>query len=387
MRIAFIGQKGIPAFSGGVERHVEEISARLAERGHEVFVYVRNNYTDKKMKKYRGVNLIHLSSISTKNLDTISHTFLATIHAIFQKYDIVHYQSIGPASLSWLYKIFRKNTPLVATFHCQDYYHQKWGFWASNYLRFGEFVTCNIPDKTIVVSKKLQKWAKLSHAATAEMITNGADINEYPGSDKLARWDLKEKRYILYGGRFIKHKGIHYLIEAFKQLENTNKSPNNFKLAIIGDGFHSDDYVKYVKFISEGRKNIIFTGSQYGENLKQLYSNAYIFVQPSETEGLSIALLEAMSHGTAVLTSDIEENIEVINGAGFSFEKGNIEDLKEKLAYLLNNPQLVGKLGILCQERVKNEYGWDEAIRKTERIYNELLHLKKKKLYEREVEI
>ena len=90
MKIAFIGQKGIPAKSGGVENHVEEVAARLAQKGHEVFVYVRNNYTEKNLEDYRGIKLVHLPSISTKHLDAISHTLFATIHALFQKYDVIH---------------------------------------------------------------------------------------------------------------------------------------------------------------------------------------------------------------------------------------------------------------------------------------------------------
>src|SRR4030042_6607900 len=105
MKIAFIGQKGIPASLGGVEKHVEEIATRMAKSDHEVFVYARHNYTDKNFKEYKGVKLIHLPNIPTKHLDAISHTFLATLHALFQKYDIIHYQAIGPTSLSWIVKL------------------------------------------------------------------------------------------------------------------------------------------------------------------------------------------------------------------------------------------------------------------------------------------
>lgn len=381
MRIAFIGQKGIPVIFGGVERHVEEISTRMASLGHEVFVYVRNNYTDKNLKEYKGVKLIHLPNIPTKHLDAISHTFLASIHALFQKYDVIHYQAIGPSSLSWIVKFFSPKSTVIATYHCKDYMHQKWGRLAKVYLRLSEKLACKVPDKTIASSKDLAQHAKKKYNVEAEVIANGANLLYNEKSDKLSRWGLKEKRYILYVGRFVKHKGIHYLIEAFKKLENTNKLSNNFKLVIVGEGFHTDDYVKYLKTISEGRNNIIFTGSQTGEDLDQLFSHAYLFVQPSEYEGLSLVLLEAMGYGLPILSSDIKENTEVIKDTGFIFKSKNVDDLKEKLAYILNKPLEAEEKGKLAKARIQKEYSWDTIVKRTIELYWKAIDKKKKLSY------
>lgn len=377
MKIAFIGQKGIPANIGGVERHVEEIATRMVKSGHEVFVYVRNNYTAKNLKEYKGIKLIHLPNIPTKHLDAISHTFLATIHALFQNYDVVHYQAIGPSFLSWLVKIFKRKTVLLSTFHCQDYFHQKWGWFARTSLKFGEYVTCTIPDKTIVVSKELANYAKNKYQTESVIIPNGAGVNYTSKTNKLYQWGIRENKYILNVGRLIKHKGVHYLIEAFKQLEDTGKLPNGFKLVIVGDGFHTDDYVKYLKTISENRDNIIFTGTQSGENLFQLFSHAYLFVQPSEYEGLSVVLLEAMGYGLAPLVSDINENMEAIRDAGASFKTKDVQDLRNKLAYLLNRPSEVERLGRIAKERAEKEYSWDSITEKTIEVYKNALNNKK----------
>jgi len=377
MKIAFIGQKGIPAIQGGVEKHVEELSVRLAKQGHEVFVYVRNNYTDKRIKEYNGVRLIHLPSISSKNLDAISHTFLATIHAIFKHYDIIHYQAIGPSSLSFLIRIFKPFTLLISTFHCQDYYHQKWGWLAGTYLRFGEYITCKIPHTTIVISNILKKYVKKYYNRDAIVIPNGAEANPTKKDQLLKFWNLKKKNYIISVSRLIRHKGIHYLIEAFKQLEDTNKVPNNFKLVIVGDGFHTDDYVNYLKTISIGRKNIIFTGSQTGNNLEQLFSHAYLFVQPSESEGLSLSLLEAMGYGIAPLVSNIPENLDPMEGCGFSFENKNVEGLRDKIAYLLAKSEEVEMMGLLAKEKARKQYSWDSIAIKTAQVYEELISKKR----------
>lgn len=377
MRIVFIGQKGIPAKSGGIEKHAEEVAIRMAAMGHEVFAYVRNNYTNKELREYKGIKLIHLPSISTKHLDAISHTFFATIHALFSNYDVIHYHGIGPSLLSWIIKICKPKTALVATFHCQDYFHQKWGKFAQMSLKLGEFVTCKVPDKTIVVSKSLAQYAKDVYKIEAEIIPNGAEISYSEKIEALSKWGIRDKKYILSVGRLIKHKGVHYLIEAFKQLEDSSKIPNNFKLVIVGEGFHTDEYVNYLHTISEGRDNIVFTGAQQGEILEQLFSHAYLFVQPSESEGLSIALLEAMGYGLAPLVSDIKENLEPIADAGFSFKSKNVQDLRDKLAYLLNRNAEVAQIGKKAKQRISMEYSWDSIAQKTINLYKEIKANKK----------
>lgn len=372
MKIAFIGQKGIPAKFGGVETHAQELAVRLVGLGNEVFVYVRNNYTDKNIKEYKGVKLIHLPSIATKNFDAITHTFLATIHSIFCRYDVVHFHAIGPSSLAWIIKIFSPKTILVATFHCQDYLHQKWSLFARTYLRFGEKIANTVPDKTIVVSKLLSEYAREKYHNDPMFIPNGADVENNNDFSQLARWELRKNKYILSVGRLVKHKGVHYLIEAFKQLEDTNRLPNNFKLVIVGAGSFTDDYVKYLKTISQERDSIIFTGNQTGNALSQLLSNAYLFVQPSESEGLSIVLLEAMGQGTAPLVSDIPENMEAIGEDGFSFSNKSVENLRDKLAYLLNKSDEVENMGKRSQQRIAKEFSWQSIAQKTNRLYRDI---------------
>lgn len=380
MRIAFIGQKGIPTRAGGVEKHVEEMAIRMASLGHEVFVYARNNYTPKILNEHKGVKIIHLPSIPTKHLDAISHTFLATIHALFQKYDVVHFQAIGPSFLSWIIKIFKRKAVLISTFHCQDYFHQKWGWFARTSLRLGEYMTCRVPDKTIVVSKSLIQYVKEKYGRDVEFIPNGAAVHFNSGTKVLERWGLRDKRYILNQGRLIRHKGVQYLIEAFKKLEDTAKVPNGFKLVIVGDGFHTDEYVRYLHKISEGRKNIIFTGIQNNGSMEQLFSHAYAFVQPSESEGLSISLLEAMGYGLAPLVSNIPENLEATKGIGYSFRSKDVDDLSEKLAYALNQPAEVEEAGQKAKEMVEKEYSWDSIVKKTLEVYEGLIMEKNAKL-------
>ncbi len=363
MKIYFIGQKGIPAKSGGVEKHVEELSSRLARAGHEVFVYTRLKYTGKNLKKYQGVNLINLPNIATKHLDAISHTFRACWDLRKREVDIIHFHSIGPASLIWLAKLLKPGVPVIFTFHTKCYTHKKWGLIAKAYLRFGELSGCLLADKTIVISRQLVQYTKAMYNTKAAYIPNGVSQLKAVKAANIKKWGLEKDNYILLVSRLVGHKGVHYLIEAYKQLK-TNK-----KLVITGDGAYTDKYVKELKTRAQGNKNIIFTGDQTGRTLAELFSNAYLFVQPSESEGLSIALLEAMSYGKCVLYSDIPENQEAAAGAGYSFVNKNIASLKNKLKYLLNHPDRVLSRGESGRARVKEYYNWNNITKEVIGVY------------------
>ncbi|MBU0722334.1 glycosyltransferase family 4 protein [Patescibacteria group bacterium] len=367
MKIYLIGQKGIPAKFGGVEKHVEELSTRLVKAGHEVFVYTRPNYTDKNLKKYQGVNLISLSTIPTKHLDAITHTFRACLDLIKRDVDIIHFHSIGPSFLIWLVKLLNPGIPVVFTFHTKCYEHKKWGLLAKMYLKLSEATACHLADRIIVVSPSLADYALAKYKMNATYIPNGVSLPKIVKADKIKKWGLKKDDYILTVTRLVGHKGVQYLIEAYNNLKTKKK------LVIVGDGVYTDDYVKKLKAAAQTNKNIIFTDNQVGRELAELFSNAYVFVQPSESEGLSIALLEAMAYKNCALVSDIRENTDVIKNCGIAFKNKNIKSLRMKLSYLLKHPELVKKYGQSARLRVGKNYNWSELIFSTIKIYRQIL--------------
>lgn len=374
MKIAFIGQKGIPTLSGGVERHVEELSVRLRQLGHDVTVYTRPHYTPKEKQFFQGVRLVSLPSIHTKHLDAISHTLLATLHALFQDYDVIHYQSIGPSILSFIPRILKPQVRVIATFHSRDYFHKKWGFFAQLCLKAAEFFTCHIPERTIAVSEHLAHYAKNFYRSRAVCIPNGAEVTPIHNADLLSHYGLRPGQYFLSASRLIPHKGIHYLIKAFMELEDTTKLPNNYKLVIVGGPSNTEDYETYLKTMAMGRTNIIFTGELSGEPLMTLFTEAGIFVQPSEDEGLSVALLEAMAFGLPTIVSSIPANVELARGgAGAIFENKSVESLKQEMAYYVNRPDEAEKLGLVAKERIETHYSWEAIAEKTIDVYKEAI--------------
>jgi len=372
MKIAFIGQKGIPAKFGGVERHVEELAVRMAKQGQDVFVYSRKNYVKENIKEYKGVKLIFVPSISTKNLDAISHTFFSILHILFHNYDVVHFHSIGPTSLSWIVKLLKPSTKLIATFHCQDYYHQKWSWFARKFLMLGEWITCTIPDETIVVSELLKKYVEKKYDRKTTYVPNGAVVNINMNVNEIDKWGLKAQEYILSVGRLIRHKNIHQLIQAFIKLKKDRLILDKYKLVIVGDGFHTKGYVTELKKIAKNREDIIFTGTQSGKSIEQLFSQAKLFVQPSSDEGLSLVILEALGYRLPVLVSDIPENIEAIQGIGLTFKVNNLIDLTSKLQFALQDDD--NNFDITYRERAKyltdNLFNWSNITQKVLERYN-----------------
>lgn len=378
MKIAFIGQKGVPVRFGGIEKHVDDLAAKLVKEGHKVYVYTRPNYTDKNLKKHKGVDLISLPSVSTKNFDAISHTFLACLDVVFRRRDVevIHFHSIGPSSLIWLVRFLRPRTPVIATFHSQCYFHKKWGSFAKMYLKFGERVCCKFADSVIVVSKTLKKYAKDKYKVDAINIPNGVHSPNTLSAYLIKQeWGLERGSYFLYVSRLVKHKGAHYAIDAYKKLK-TDK-----KLVIVGGGFFTDSYVQKIEEMAKDDPNIIITGSQTGDVLIELFSNAYSFIQPSESEGLSIALLEAMSYANAPLVSNIPENLEVVEDKGFIFENKNVDDLAKKMQYILDNPELVEKQGKRSKIHIHQNYNWDSISKDILDVYREARNNKNKKFF------
>lgn len=369
-----IGQKGIPVSFGGIERHVEELSTRLVGEGNEVFVYARKWYTPKKISDYKGVKIIHLPTIKTKHLDAIIHTFFASVHVLFQKADVIHYHAIGPALMSWIPKLFKPSSKVVITFHCRDYYHQKWGIIARMALKLGELIACKVPEETIAVSKTIRQYAYRTYGCKTEYIPNGVPLYKKEKPEIInEKWGLNENDYILSVSRLVKHKGIHYLIKAYDEIcKQTNNGEKDKlpKLVIAGDSSFTDDYVKYIKELAKNNPKIIFTGNATGKTLSELYSNAYMFIHPSEYEGLSITLLEALAYGCPVLASDIPENKEVIdNGIGYEFENTNTSDLKTKLLDLISNPELINEKRKISQMHAREHYNWEDIARRTIELY------------------
>ncbi|MDI6785429.1 MAG: glycosyltransferase family 4 protein, partial [bacterium] len=354
-----------PAIFGGVERHVEELSTRLAQRGHEVSVYVRPYYT-KISGKYHEVTLRKLISLKTKHLDAISHVFLSSLDTYFRDYDIIHYHGIGPSLLSFIPKYTKAK--IITTIHALDYRQKKWNTFAKWFLKLGEKWSVSFPNKTIAVSNLLKSYLENKYQKEVIYVPNGFTLQTKKKINISQKYKISKNNYILTVGRLIPDKKIHLLIKSMCQTHSKHK------LVIVGDSTYTDQYAEALKLIASRYQRVVFTGTIFGEELSEIYSNAYLFILPSEQEGASISLLEAMSYGTCCLCSDIPENIELIGDCGYTFKNKDTEDLKEKLEMLLSNPYIVAEMGQKGEEYVLKTYHWENIVTKIESLYKDVLN-------------
>jgi glycosyltransferase involved in cell wall biosynthesis len=368
MKIALIGQKGIPATYGGIENYVEEISTRLAQRGHQVFVYCRPHYTSLE-GIYNGVILKKIYSLKTKHLDALSHTFLSSFDSLFHDFDVVNYQALGPSSLSFIPRIFG-NARVVVTIHSLDWKRSKWNGLAKTVLKLTEYPSIYSPHKVTCVSNRLKDYFEEKFKKEVTTIPTGINSPITRKADKIKKFGLEKDRYILFLGRLVPEKGCHYLIDAFEKL-NTE-----MKLFIAGRGFFSDQYVKELH--SHQSERIIFGGYVEKDVLEELFSNAYLYVLPSEVEGKSQTIVQALSYGRCVLASNIPENLEVIGKWGYSFKNKDVEDLKDKLEYLINNKKLVKQEEKQRKEYACSNFSWDKTVETLEKVYLDCLNGKGK---------
>ncbi|MBI5655212.1 glycosyltransferase family 4 protein [Candidatus Uhrbacteria bacterium] len=377
MRISIIGCKGIPAalsLGGGIETHVEELATRLVGRGHKVTVYVRPYANPRRLKFYKGVRLITLPTIRSKNLDTITHTLLSSVHVLFRRADIVHYHGVGPSTLSWIPRFFKPRAKVVVTFHSRDRFHEKWGWFAKMYLALGEWTSVVFPDATIAVSHSIQILCRSKFKRFAWYIPNGVDIPSADvGHEDLKLFGLEPNKYFFTLCRFIPHKAIDDAIRAFRLVET------DMKLAIVGFSAKNrkeQDYEEYIRKLAHGDPRIVFTGKQTGETLKQLTANAYALIHASRSEGLAFSILETMSYGRLVVMSDIPENLELIDHSGVAYKVGDIGALRDTLQWLVNDPKIVRERGQRAREVAMRLYSWNSVVNRTEALYYSLIHTK-----------
>lgn len=362
----------MPSREGGVEIVVEELSTRLVQLGNEVHVYnrkgknVQNKNVDKenkKIKEYKGVKIINIPTINKKGLDAFIYSFFASIRVLFGNYDILHYHAEGSCAMLWIPHLFHKK--VVVTIHGLDWQRSKWGGFATKYIKFGEKCAAKYADEIIVLSENVKKYFKKTYNRETVFIPNGI---EKPTNRKAniikSKYNLDKDDYILFLARIVPEKGLDDLIDAYEKV-NTDK-----KLIIAGGASHTNDYLKHIKEKVKNNKNIIMTGFVQGEELDELYSNAYLYCLPSHIEGMPISLLEAMSYGCNILVSDIDENVQVTEKYGTKFETGNTKKLSQKLKEELDGKNRYEQNKI--QEFVLNKYSWNDVVEKTMKIYEEI---------------
>jgi starch synthase len=362
VKIFVTGTRGVPDIPGGVEQHCQQLYPYISSAGHEVHIsrrtrYVKNNEIT---SHWKDIILHDIYAPESKALEAIVHTFLSIIKARLLNVDLVHIHAIGPALLVPLARLI--GLKVVFTNHGPDYDRQKWGRFSRAMLKLGEYLGGKYSNSNIVISRVIQDIVQRRCNTSSHLIYNGvSEVKTISNKDYLKLINVIPKRYILAVARFVPEKGLHDLIDAYARTDS------GYDLVIAGDADHEDEYSKSLKkkALSCGVK---LTGYITGDDLRQIYSNAALFVLPSYHEGLPIALLEALSYGLNVLVSDIPANLEVKLENRHYFKCGDVTGLCRALNALLQEgtEELYHRN---IREMLRINYNWEEIAKKTIDVY------------------
>ena len=364
--VVMIGHKRIPSREGGVEIVVEQLATRMVKKGWRVEAYNRyghhvsgkkydEEYGRNEKKYYKGIRVRIIPTFQSSKLNAIVYSFLSTLRAMFGKFDVFHYHAEGPCAFLMIPKLFGKR--VVATIHGLDWQRSKWGNFASAVLKFGEKMAAKHADEVIVLSKNVQQYFKETYNRETVFIPNGIERPRIRDVEIIReKYGLKKDGYLLFLARMVPEKGVHYLLEAFKEID-TDK-----KLVIAGGNSQAVEYMDMIRKMAAEDERVIMTDFISGRTLEELYSNAYMYILPSDIEGMAISLLEAMSYGNCCLVSDIPENIEVIEDCGVGFKKSDVTDLRSKISYLLSHPELVKEYKDRSTDFICSKYNWDDIV-------------------------
>jgi glycosyltransferase involved in cell wall biosynthesis len=369
LRIAMIGQRGVPATFGGIEHHVEEIGARLADRGHDVVVYTRTNYVERRVRFFRGMRPRYLPTVSSKHLDAIVHSTLATLDASIRGADVVHYHAVGPGIPAMIPRAFSR-AKVVLTVHGLDAERAKWRSGARAVLGLAQWLSARVPDETIVVSKDLQRHYRDRYGRGTTYIPNGvAPPERRPANEIARRFGLHGDDYVLFVGRLVPEKAPDLLVRAFGQVKTDQR------LVVAGGSSFTDDYVRSLRSLVATDPRVIMPGYVYGTLLEELYTNASAFVLPSSLEGLPLTVLEAAAYGTPVVVSDIAPNAEVVGADGPGHRLVPVDDeaaLAAALRRVLSDPRAERTGAEALRQRVLACFRWEDAVTTTEAVYEQV---------------
>lgn len=344
MRIALLGTRGIPASYGGFETFAEELSTRLAARGHQVTVYCRERQP---MPEFRGVRLQYLPTVRHKYLDTVAHTFVSTLHLLAHRVDVALYCNAANAVFTLWPRLF--GIPVALNVDGIERRRQKWNRLARGWYLISERLATVFPSAMITDARAIQEYYRDRYRKESRFIPYGAEVGRIEDATMVRKLGLEPRKYFLYVSRMEPENRALEVRQAFETLT----AP--YQLALIGDAPYAREYIQRVRDTRDPR--VVIPGAIYGEGYRQLGSHCFAYIHATEVGGTHPALIEAMGRGALVLYRNTPENAEVAGDAGIPFEP---DDLVAKLRLALEMPEAEReRLRRAAMERVRERYSWD----------------------------
>jgi glycosyltransferase involved in cell wall biosynthesis len=359
MRLAILGTRGIPARYGGFETLAEELSARLASRGHDVTVYTRARYAVPGVDRWRGARVRVLPTVPTKYLDTVVHGAIAAVDSALERYDAVLVCNAINAATSWIPRISGK-TRVVLNVDGLERNRRKWSAAGRGAYRISERLSTIVPDVVVSDARVIQEYYRQRYGFDTVFIPYGGDLPEPAGTEALARLGLTPEKYVLYVSRLEPENNALEVVQAYRQV------PGQTPLVVVGDAPYAPKYIASVRAAADPR--VVFAGAIYGDGYRELLSHAAVYIQATEIGGTHPALVEALGYGRVVCYHRSPENEEVASGAGFAFDVRQPESLARLLVEVLDDPGRQSVWKERARARVKERYRWDDVADRYEAV-------------------
>ena len=366
MKIALLGTRGIPANYGGFETFAEELSVRLAARGHQVTVYCRTQNVGKREPVFRGVELVLLPAIRHKYLDTVVHTFLATLHLLFHPREIALYCNAANAIFTIAPRLL--GMPTLLNVDGLERKRRKWNALARGWYRLSERLATWFPSEVVTDAAVIQNYYLERYRKASHLIAYGTQTGKLETTKSLDRLGLRPGDYFLYVSRLEPENNALLVVKAFERTSHRQK------LVIVGDAPYSHDYIRRLKQTRDPR--IIFPGAIYGTGYHELLSHCFAYVHATEVGGTHPALIEAMGRVCCVLFLDTLENREVAADVGFPYrpsEGALVESLDRVIAL---SPDKRLQMGQAAMEAARRRYDWEAIVDRYEKLFAETLEKK-----------
>ena len=354
LKIAYLGTRGIPRCYSGFETMVEEVSVRLAAMGHQVTVYNRVPYNKYAESEFHGVKIVKVPTIQAKGTDTLVHSALSTLHAVFTSADIIYYCGVGSSIFSALAKV--RGAKTLVNVDGADWERAKWGMLGKRWLRWSESVAAKTADSVVADHPIIQERYRRQFGIECDLISYGAEVVETdPGQAALQKLSLTSKGYFLFVSRLTPENGADMVMEAY--LASGVEMP----LVVVGDAPYLPAYQNKLKqLVAAGAGRIIMTGYQFGSAYRELSFHARAFVFPTTIEATRPVLLEQMGMGSCILARDTAANRFILGDAARWFSS---DDPVPSLAGKMKEVSAAGydpdKQSALARQRVTDFYTWD----------------------------
>ena len=346
---------------GGVETYTRGVGSRLVQRGHEVTVYSTGGDRNSPAV-WQGMNVIWLPKIKPHWAEKFGGSVMAAYMAMTtDSPDIIHLHSVAAGAMSAMLRY--RPAPCIVQMHGIEWKRSRWGAFAKFVLQTMERCSVRYAGALTAVSKTQCEFYFKRFGVRCEYIPTAVELKERTSPCLILDSGLRPREYVLFAARLVPEKGAHYLISAFRSLRTDHS------LVIAGEGTPRSAYHRSLVELAGDDRRIIFTGDVRGRLLDELFSNAAVFVQPSELEGLSIGLLEAMSYGLLCVASDIPENREVVGDAGMLFHNKDAGDLAKILEAALADTAEAVRIGARARRRVEEFFCWDLVVDQLEQFY------------------